>query len=385
MPQAFTSPVDIANRACQHMGCLKLTAGVWPSTDDNVQASELNFAYDKLRRAELRRNLWTFAIRKAALRPLDTTSRKLVPAVWSSTTTYYSGSIVEYPGGSGAWWVTTINENLNHTPGVDLTWDAYYGPIVALPFDSTTAYYAGELVYTFPGDGTYSIYVSISNSNTDTPATPDAWSATTTYTKDQVVSYNAVNYISLVDLNLNKEPDVSPTQWSTTIPSGVGTGSMNWRPLTTAALTIPIFNYPIGAGPSSQSETRNVYMLPAGYLRTAPQDGKQGLTQFLGAPSGPFQDDWQYEDGVITSRDVLPVPMRFVADHTQVSKMDDMFCEGLGARLALECVERVTQSNAKFNTISGAYKAFMSEARLIDSIEQGPVNSPEDPYITCRI
>ena len=57
----FVSPVDIANRACQHIGAKRITA----FTDDVVQATELGFVYDKLRRRELRRNVWGFSIRRA--------------------------------------------------------------------------------------------------------------------------------------------------------------------------------------------------------------------------------------------------------------------------------------------------------------------------------
>ena len=63
----FLVPLDIANRACQHMGVTRIGA----LTDDSVQAGELNFSYDKIRRAELRRNCWAFATKKACIRPVQ--------------------------------------------------------------------------------------------------------------------------------------------------------------------------------------------------------------------------------------------------------------------------------------------------------------------------
>jgi hypothetical protein len=65
--------------------------------------------------------------------------------------------------------------------------------------------------------------------------------------------------------------------------------------------------------------------------------------------------------------------------------MDPMFCEGLAARIGLEICEEVTQSGEKLKTIASEYKLFMSEAREINGIEVGPVESPEDDYIVCRI
>jgi hypothetical protein len=59
--------------------CKRITA----FTDDSKAASAVSFCYDKLREAELRRNVWVFSIRKAALRPVDTTTKLLAPAAWA--------------------------------------------------------------------------------------------------------------------------------------------------------------------------------------------------------------------------------------------------------------------------------------------------------------
>ena len=76
---------------------------------------------------------------------------------------------------------------------------------------------------------------------------------------------------------------------------------------------------------------------------------------------------------------------RFTADVQDVTKMDDMFCEGLACRIGLEVAEPLTQSGAKIGTISQEYKTFMSEARIVNGIETGPTEPPEDDYVTCRI
>jgi hypothetical protein len=67
----YQTSVDIANRALQHVGGKRIVT----LADDSVNASAVSFCYDKLREAELRRNVWVFSIRKAALRPVDTNTQ----------------------------------------------------------------------------------------------------------------------------------------------------------------------------------------------------------------------------------------------------------------------------------------------------------------------
>jgi len=91
MTQEFSTAIDIANRACQHMGARRIVA----FTDDSVQAVEIGGCYDQLRRAELERNVWVFATRRVILRPLDTNTMLLTPEQWSSTKNYFNGAIVD--------------------------------------------------------------------------------------------------------------------------------------------------------------------------------------------------------------------------------------------------------------------------------------------------
>src|SRR6185437_8862206 len=132
----FTSPVDIANRALQHVGASRITA----FSDDSKQASETFFCYDKLRRAELRRNIWRFATRRAPLRPINLPAAS-VSAVWLSGSTtspvpnatsplptlfvdapLYSGSTTYYPGNivvdsNGVYWQCVANDVAGVYPG----------------------------------------------------------------------------------------------------------------------------------------------------------------------------------------------------------------------------------------------------------------------------
>lgn len=517
---SFQTPVDIANRALQHCGISRIS----DFTEDTLQASEVAFCYDKLRRAELRRNVWQFSLRKAALRPIGAGFMLLNPELWASTTTYGFGAIIE--DSSGAAWQSRSQDNLNNAPGNSTAWELYCGPLTVQPYDTTgtTNYYAGELVYEAPGDGTYSVYMALQSDNSQDPRAPNEWLSTNTYIKNQVVrfyaawaigttyaagaavsylgldyvslvagnagntpstsaskwqvvsttlapayydsaaayaigafvTYLGLNYVciaastgnlptnaafwaaqtvgtfyaSLIDFNLNQSPASAPALWAigTTYAAGasvggsdgniytsIGSGNLAKDPTSTSGFwtntgvlnpwtTVNPFGsannlwlqllvgladlqiaYPLGAGPSSQSNSRNLYRLPANFLRKAPQDPKAGSVSFLGAPSGRMYDDWDLTGPYIVTRDSFPIALRFVADVSDVTTMDDMFCEGFAARVALGVCERLTQSTAKMGAIAVAYKQFMTEARLVNGIETGPVEPPEDDFVTCRI
>lgn len=337
----FNAPVDIANRALQHCGASRVVT----LTDDSKNASEVNFCYDKLRIAELRRNVWRFATRRVALRaliaadatatPPITATRLLSPTAWNIATAYTQGAVVSYQ--NELW--EAVSASTGVTPGSDSAdWEIYCGPMTVqqtvLNDDADgleTAYFSGELVY---GDGaadTTTVYRSLVNAN------------------DALVS-DATAWLSL----------------------GVAS----------TALTIL---YPIGSGPKAQNTTKNVFRLPNGFLRRAPDDPKEGSTSWNGAPSGLAYDDWNLEGDYIVSREVDPIILRFVADVTTVPAMDPMFCEGLAARIALEVCEPLTQSTTKIQTIGAAYNRFMSEARIVNGIETGATEPPLDDYIACRV
>lgn len=421
----FLDSLDVANRALQHCG-VDYIASV---TEDSKANRETSFAYDKVRRAELQRNTWRFAIKKAVLRAIDTTTMRLVPALYDATKTYLPGAVVK--DSNGQYWISHRPDNINNTPGDTDVWDMYFGPLSVSLYSSTQAYFAGEIVYKLSATaGAYQVYMSLQNANSDDPATATAWAATTTYKSDDVVSYSGSQWRSLLPVNLNITPadgpaafDVGATysigqtttasdnfiyssvgsgnighdpttdagvHWTNT---GVATGwsrvptlvasSIKWLPLT-ATLSNLTFTYPIASGPSSQCMTRNVYRLPAGYLRTAGQMPKAGAISYLGAPSGLAYTDWEYDGDFIVSADVGPIVFRFVADVTKVSAMDDMFCEGLACRVAEAVCEPLTQSSGKLSSIASEYVKFMGEARTVNAIEEGWEDPPTDDYLACR-
>jgi hypothetical protein len=432
----FSFPVDIANRACQHCGVPRIdtTLGF---LEDSQRAEEISAVYDKLRRAELRNNTWRFATRTAVLRAIDLNTLLLTPALWTSAATYFAGSIVVDQ--TGYIWQSRIANNLNNQPETTpAAWEAYFGPLTVMKYDSTQSYLSGELVYTAPGDGTNRVYLSLQSANSDNPATATAWDGTVTYQKNQVVTRVSTAYMSLIDLNFNQDPSTTfvapwavgttyaaaakatgsdgivyqsigsgnlghdPTTdngvhwtntgvlspWSTSFVGG--TGSLKWLQIGGAefpagvVLTDLNVIWPIGSGPSTQEATRNVYRLPAGYLRRAPQDPSAGSISYLGYPGNPQAVDWNFTGNYIVSSQTDPIIFRFIADVTDVSLFDDMFCESLGARIGEAVVQPLTQSTAKLADIRTTYRYYMAEAKRTQGIELGPVEPELDDYIACR-
>lgn len=431
---SFRTPVDIANRALQHCGATRIDP-LKGFAENSKNAAECAFCYDKVRRAELRRNVWAFATKRAVLRPIDVTTRLLAPSLWSATVTYFVGSIVSDETGTA--WISQVANNLNNDPLNSATWQQYFGPLTVSLYDTATAYYAGEVVYTTPGDGSYRVYLSLQNSNSDTPSTPAIYDPDAVYLRNQVVTFNSVPYMSLIDLNTGNQPDLAPAMFNsgatyatgdrvgctdgviyqslsdnnigndplldnglhwlntgvlnpwTTIFVG-GAGALSWLEIGGAefpygvGLTTLNLIYPVGSGPSSQGPSRSVFKLPANYLRKAPQNPGSGPATWLGGPSGIDYDDWAFEAGFLITGQSDPLVFRFVADVTDVTIMDDMFCEGLAARIGIEVCEPLTQSSAKLGTIGKIYDEWMSAARTVNGIETGSDDPPDDAFISVR-
>lgn len=430
---AFRTPVDIANRALQHCGAQRL--GSLGFNEISKRAAETSFAYDKQREAMLQKRIWTFATRRTVIRPLDSNTMRLTPALWGPLTTYFVGSIVSDQQGS--LWISNIPNNLNNDPLLTTFWDPYFGPLSVSLFTTTTAYFAGELVYTAAGDGTNRTYLSLQSGNSDVPGTATTYDPTVTYFKNQVVTFSAVAYMSLIDLNLNNEPDLAPLPWSvgTTYAAGnkvggsdgviyqsVGSGNIghnptldngtNWTntgilnpwtrtfiggsgsdkwlqiggkefPSGVGLATLNIV-YPLGSGPYAQTTTRNAFLLPAGYLRKAPQNPKIGPGA-VGGPTGIAYDDWLIEGGYLITREVDPIPLRFIANITDVSRMETLFCEGLAALIALAVCTTITQEKGQFQLVAKVYSEWEFQALTFDGIENGYDEMPEDEYITVRL
>src|SRR5438105_4895232 len=104
----FLDSLDVANRALQHVGGIAIAS----PTEDSKNNIEVSAVYDKVRRAELRRNYWRFSIRNVALRAVDTTTLKLWPALYDATIIYLPGAVVRDT--NGQFWVSILEENQNN-------------------------------------------------------------------------------------------------------------------------------------------------------------------------------------------------------------------------------------------------------------------------------
>lgn len=394
----------IANRAFQLIGARRVTNVL---TDPGNPAGEFNTAYDLLRRYELRRNVWRFAVRRAALAPVNIgfqpgtqinnqtfyPTMQLSPAAWSNSATYSIGSITKDTDGFIYKSLTLNNVGNQPSANVGTYWEPYYGPMDVQPYDTTggTAYLPGQLVYdpfTYPTVVYMSlIYQSTSSSNpqpSPTAGTP-SWSASLTYNQGDAVTYSATTYISQVPLNNNVTPGTNNAIWKAAGAVADLQNNGAWLTLSECS-AVPInILYPLGAGPSYQLETRNIYMLPNGYLRNAPEDPKAGNVNFLGASGGLRFDDWTYESNYFITREAGVLMLRFSADIQDTSKFDPMFAEALAAKIGMEICEKVTQSVEKVSRAMAAYKTALFEATTVNGIEQGPVESPEDEYIEVRL
>lgn len=323
----FATPVDIANRAIQHLGARRIVT----FADASRQAAETNFCYDKLRLAELRRSVWRFATRRAILRPLTSTCLRYVPPVWASGTTYAAGQIVQ--DSSGIYWISTVGSNLGNTPGTMVQgtppfWVQYFGPVIAdiwAARTGTDTYSAGEIVY----KAGPTFYINTANGVTSAdPASGTPWAA--------LVAPTSSPAITLIE--------------------------------------------PAGPGMTVNSLARNMFPLPNGYLRVAGPDPRSASTSRLETSGALRYQDWQFEGDYLISSSTTAILMRFVADVSHVPSMDALFCEALGARIAYETCEIITQSNVKLQAIAQAYQKFIRDARLVNWIESGSTEPQEEEY-----
>lgn len=338
----FLTAVDIANRALQYLGSVRIAA----FSDSSRQATEINFCYDKLRRAELRRRPWRFATRRATLRALTLTTRRYVAPGWVTSNPYVIGQVVqgttnpavEESVTTGEYWICAVAHTSSasiypgsSTPGQPQYWQQYFGPLYGDLYAAGTTYYAGEIAYYKDGGGgTGNTFV-----------------------------------MSLVNNNTGNPVQTSPNQWS-----GIGT-HIDQAPF-----------FPVAAGPgvTLASKTRNLFPLPNGFLRAREPDPKVAATETPATSAGLRAQDLQFEDNYIVSALAGPIPFRFVADVTDATRMDEMFCEGLALRLALSICEALTQSHTKLADIVQLYKLFIADAGRVNWLEIGSTEPNDEEY-----
>lgn len=322
----FITPYDIANRALQHLGAARLTN----FSDNTKQASEASFAYDKLRRSELQKSVWSFAVKRAVLRKIVVgTSKLLTPAAWAVGTTYAIFDVVSY---SNMYWISNQASNVGNTPGVGglaPPWSLYFGPLIAQSWSASVTYIPGDLVYV-----SSTAYICTASTLNNTPPN-------TTY----------------------------------------------WQPMTGTVATF-LFKSPLGYDKNG-TLTRQIYRLPANFLRIAPFDQKAAGVARPNFTGGMAFNDYEFEGDYMLSATqggsgagavADPLIMRFVGDMNDVPTMDTTFCEALAARMAVELAEPLTQSKDKKAFATSLYDNVIAVAKMINAIEAGTTEpEPQTP------
>lgn len=424
----MVSSLDIINRSLQMLGRKRIAS----TSDQNQSAQELSFSYHMIRRYELRRAVWRFSVRKVAIRALNPATQQITFGTWAVATSYVLNDVVT--GSDGQTYVSLKAANAGNDPtSTSGFWGVYVGPMQAnqyvVAWSGTTTY--NQNMYALGTDGVQYFSTVANNINNDPTTTPSAWSSLTTYAAGKFVTgSDAAIYQSVAGGNLNHdpvgdlgvhwtpvlanidgyfgwEPQTSVNQSNSyyagelvyTLPSTVYLSTISnntlnpttdttgaWLSMTTAPTLAPMnFIYPIGTGPSNQEQTRNVFMLPNGFMREAPQDPKAGSNSPLGAPSGVRYADWYFESNYFTSMTPGPILFRFAADVLDPNQFDPMFVEGFAWALAMGNAKALGESEDKEEDAIKHYSQFMSKARTVNAIEKGTEEPAEDDFISCRI
>lgn len=319
----FTTPLDIADRAIQHIGGRRLqrssitTLAEWASATD-LGASETYFAYDKVRQAELRRNVWKFSKRRCALRTVSSTTHLLTFGTWGNATAYTAGDVVADTNGN-PWIALRASTGVSPSAIAFPSWEEYCGPRTIDAYNSALTYYVGELV-----------------------------------------TSSSVQYISIVNGNVGNSPSSSPSQWLPLTTQGTAT---------TLYVPTPVpYTQSAGSG-------YGLFYLPARFLRLAAQDPKIAGVSNQAMTAGQQWSDFDIEDQFLITSVASPLVLRFAADIELLPYMDPLFCEGLAARLGKEIAIRLEPS--KEGSCMEAYSLSINEARMINAIELGNTDPPD--------
>lgn len=121
------------------------------------------------------------------------------------------------------------------------------------------------------------------------------------------------------------------------------------------------------------------YLKPFDYLRAAPRDPHQTALFAELLVEGRF----------LLSDYGTAFELRYVSDlsgeTTPEALFHPLFANAVSMRLASEIAEELVGSSAKLDRVEGAYLKFVSDARRIDAIEQGPIEPEIDEFVGVRI
>ena len=93
---------------------------------------------------------------------------------------------------------------------------------------------------------------------------------------------------------------------------------------------------------------------------------------------------WRVEGQTIVTDGTDELDIRYMQDVTDTEQYDSLLTDVMVVRLAIEIVERITDSTTKRAALLQEYGLLMDEARMQDGSEQSPAEFEEDAWITAR-
>lgn len=94
--------------------------------------------------------------------------------------------------------------------------------------------------------------------------------------------------------------------------------------------------------------------------------------------------DWILEGGKILSNHGPVAYLRYVARVEDPGAWDPLFQEAVAAFLAVEIVEKVTQSNTKKAQLEQEATGRLAEARRVGAVEKNPTKAVPSSFLTVR-
>jgi hypothetical protein len=117
------------------------------------------------------------------------------------------------------------------------------------------------------------------------------------------------------------------------------------------------------------------YQLPADFLRMIEDNDRSRRTQLA---------DRQIEGGYVLTDQGGPLQLVYIRAVTDPNLFDPMFAEAFSTRLALELVEKITESSTKKESLREDYKTAIRAAKRANAIERPDLEPEEDDWVTVR-
>jgi hypothetical protein len=111
-------------------------------------------------------------------------------------------------------------------------------------------------------------------------------------------------------------------------------------------------------------------------------DGFQRLVEVLDPPS--IRGAYEIEKVGLVANTNGPVRIRYVEDVPETGRWDGSFVNAFAHRLAYQICERITGDRSRKNDCWAGYRAAIGKAIGVDAVENPPVETVEDDWITAR-